>query len=82
MTMAYLSRLMQRPGKTVATYIALFKKVRHRYRVALLEQKFVRSTYNGLDIELRMKFRGIEFKDFFELSTKVTKYENLLKEES
>ena len=36
----------------------------------------------GLDIELRKKFQGMEFRDFYELTTKVTKYEELLKEES
>ena len=36
----------------------------------------------GLKIELRKKFQGIEFKDFYELVTKVTKYEELLREES
>ena len=36
----------------------------------------------GLDIELRMKFQGMEFKDFYELPTKVAEYEEMLKEES
>ena len=35
----------------------------------------------GLDIELRKKFQGMEFRDFYELAAKVTKYEELLKEE-
>ena len=29
----------------------------------------------GIDIELRKKFQGMEFRDFNELATKVTKYE-------
>ena len=36
----------------------------------------------GLDIELRKKFKGMKFKDFYELAAKVTEYEELLKEES
>ena len=36
----------------------------------------------GLDIKLRKKFQGMEFRDFYELAAKVTKYEELLKEES
>ena len=36
----------------------------------------------GLDIELRKKFQGMEFRDFYELPAKVIEYENLLKEES
>ena len=36
----------------------------------------------GLDIELRKKFQGMGFRDFYELATKVTKYEELLREES
>ena len=36
----------------------------------------------GLDIELRKKFQGMEFRDCYELVAKVTEYEDLLKEES
>ena len=32
----------------------------------------------GLDTELRKKFQDMEFKDFYELASKVTKYEELL----
>ena len=35
----------------------------------------------GLDIELRNKFQGMEFRDFYELTAKVTEYDELLKEE-
>ena len=37
---------------------------------------------SGLDIELRKKFQGVEFRYFYELVTKVTEYEKLLKKES
>ena len=36
----------------------------------------------GLVIELRKKFQGMEFRDFYELAAKVTKYEELLREEN
>ena len=39
-------------------------------------------TQRGLNIELMKKFQCMEFKDFYEITTKVTKYEELLKEES
>ena len=35
-----------------------------------------------LNIELRKKFEGMEFRDFYELAAKVTEYEELFKEES
>ena len=35
----------------------------------------------GLDIKLRNKFQGMEFRDFYEVVAKVTKYEKLLREE-
>ncbi|GKU99938.1 hypothetical protein SLEP1_g12712 [Rubroshorea leprosula] len=49
---------------------------------SLTEQEFVKLAQNGLDIELGKKFEGMEFRDFFELSYKVARYENLLREES
>ena len=36
----------------------------------------------GLDIKLRKKLQGMEFRNFYELAAKVTEYEELLKEES
>ena len=36
----------------------------------------------GLDIELRNKFQGMEFNDFYDLTAKVTEYEELLRKES
>ena len=33
----------------------------------------------GLDIELRKKFQGMEFREFYELVAKVAEYEELLK---
>ena len=36
----------------------------------------------GLDIELRKKFQGLKFRDFYELAAKVIEYEEQLREES
>ena len=36
----------------------------------------------GLDIKLRKKFQGMVFRHFYELTAKMSKYEQLLKEES
>ena len=36
----------------------------------------------SLDIELRNKFQGMEFRDFYELTAKVIEYEELLKKEN
>ena len=36
----------------------------------------------GLDIELKKKFQGMEFIDFYELVAKIIEYEELIKEES
>ncbi|GKV11050.1 hypothetical protein SLEP1_g22336 [Rubroshorea leprosula] len=75
-SMADLSRLMQRLGEISEAFLARFRKARLKCRVALLEQKFVKLAQNGLDIELRKKFEGMKFRDFFELSYKVARYEN------
>ena len=42
----------------------------------------VKMAQRGLDIKLRKKFQGMEFRDFYELAAKVMEYEELLKEES
>ncbi|GKV39528.1 hypothetical protein SLEP1_g47286 [Rubroshorea leprosula] len=81
-SMADLSRMVQRPGETSEAFLARFRKARLKCRVALPEQEFVKLAQNVLDIELRKKFEGMEFRDFFELSYKVARYENLLREDT
>ncbi|GKV00673.1 hypothetical protein SLEP1_g13330 [Rubroshorea leprosula] len=81
-SMADLSRLVQRPGETSEAFLTRFWKARLKCIFALPEQKFVKLAQNGLDIELRKKFEGMEFRDFFELSYKVGCYENLLREDT
>ena len=79
---AELSRMTQRPGENTDSFIARFKKIRNRCKIFLPEIEYVKMAQRGLDIELRKKFQGMEFKDFYELSGKVVEYEELLREEN
>ena len=79
---AKLSRVTQRNGKKTDLFISQFKKLRNRCKIHLPETEYVKMAQRGLDIELRKKFQGMEFRDFYELPTKVTEYEEPLKEES
>jgi len=81
-SMADLSRISQKGGETTDDYLVRFKRVRNKCRVTLLEEEFVWLAQNGLDIELRKKFEGMEFRDYYEMSANVALYENLLKEEA
>ena len=56
--------------------------MRNRCKIHLPEIEYVKMAQRRLDIELRKKFQGMEFKDFYELVIKVTKYEELLMEEN
>ena len=56
--------------------------MRNRCKIHLLKIEYVKIAQMGLDIELRKKFQGMEFRYFYELAAKVTEYEELLKEES
>ena len=56
--------------------------MRNICKIHLPEIGHVKIAQRGLDIELRKKFQGMEFKDFYEFAAKVTKYEELLKEEN
>ena len=77
-----LSRVTQWGGESAESFITHFKRMRNRCKIYLLKIKYEKIAQRGLDIELRKKFQGTEFRDFYELVAKVTKYEELLKEES
>ncbi|XP_065877525.1 uncharacterized protein [Euphorbia lathyris] len=79
---AELSRLTLKGGERADQFIARFKKMRNRCNVYLPEVEYVKMAQRGLNIELRKKFQGMEFRDFYELAAKVTEYEDLLREES
>ena len=82
MCIVELSRVTQRNGEMADLFISLLKKMRNICKIHLQETKYVKMAQIGLDIELRKKFQGMEFRYFYELAAKVTKYEELLKEES
>ena len=82
MCIVELSRMTQRNWDTIDLFISRFKKMRNICNIHLPEIKYVKMAQRGLDIELRKKFQGMEFRDFYELATKVIEYEDLLKEES
>ena len=77
-----LSRVIQRNGGTADLFIFQLKKMRNRCKIHLLETEYMKMAQRALDIELRKKFQGMKFRDFYELAAKVTEYEELLKEES
>ena len=79
---AKLSRVTQRGGEAVDSFIAHFKRMENKCKIHLPEIEYVKMGQRGLDIELRKKFQGIEFRDFYELAAKVTQYEELLREEN
>ena len=74
--------MTQRNGETADLFISRFKKMRNICKIHLPKTEDVKMAQRGLNIELRKKFHGMEFRDFYELAAKVTEYEELLKEES
>ena len=74
--------MTQRNGETADLFISRFKKMRNICKIHLPMTKYMKMAQRDLDIELRKKFQGMELRDFYELTVKVTKYEELLKEES
>ena len=50
--------------------------MRNRCKIHLPEIEYVKMAQRGLDIESRKKFQGIEFRDFYELTAKVTDMKN------
>ena len=77
-----LSKVTQRSGEIADLFFSRFKKMRNRCKIHLPETEYVKMAQRGLDIELRNKFKVMEFRDLYELQTKVTEYEELLKEQS
>ena len=82
MCIAEFSRVTQRNRETADLFISHFKKMRNRCKIHFPEIEYVKMAQRGLDIELRKKFQGMEFRDFYELAVKVTEYKEPLKEES
>ena len=74
--------MAQRNGETADLFISLFKKMRNICKIHLPMTNYMKMAQRDLDTELRKKLQGMELRDFYELTVKVTKYEELLKEES
>ena len=80
-TMVDLSKFKQRQGESAEQYIDRFKKAKNRCHVYMPKIEKIRLAQNGLDFELRKKFEGMMFRDLFELSSRATSYEAILREE-
>ena len=70
MCITKLSRVTQRNGVTTDLFIFRFKKMRNKCKIHLPKIEYVKMAQRGLDIELRKKFQGMKFKDFYELATR------------
>ena len=62
-------------GETTDFFISRFKKMRNKCKIHLPKTEYVKMAQRGLNIKLRKKFQGMEFRDFYELIAKVTEYE-------
>ena len=67
MCIAELSKVTQRNWETDDLFISRFKKMRNIYKIQLLDTEYVKMAQIGLDIELRKKFQGMEFRVFMNL---------------
>lgn len=56
--------------------------MRNMCKIHLCETQYIKMAQRRLDIQLRNNFQGIEFRNLYELITKVTEYEDLLEEET
>jgi hypothetical protein len=59
-----------------------FKRIRTRCHTTLPETEYVKIAIDGLNFELRKKFKGITFVDLFELSERASRFEGLLEEKN
>ena len=67
-----LSRVTQRGGESAESFITRFKIMMNRCKIHLPEIECMKIAQRGLDIELRNKFQGMKFRDFYELASNVT----------
>ena len=79
--MADLSRLHQLSNEPVEDYIRRFRKLKFWCKVLIPEMEFVKMVTRGMNFELRKKFKGMEFRDLYELATIATRYEKILLDE-
>ena len=67
--MADLSRVHQLSGEPVEDYTRRFRKLKFRCKVIIPEIEFVKMATRGMNFEFRKKFKGMEFRDLYELAT-------------
>ncbi|XP_060675539.1 uncharacterized protein LOC132804980 [Ziziphus jujuba] len=78
---ADLSRLRQMEGESVENFITWFKRARIRWHLDIPEREFVKLAQSVLGYNLRKKFDGTEFHDLFEIVSRASRYEGILKED-
>lgn len=71
-SVADLARLTLQVDELVEKYTSQFKNAQNRYYTSLREVKYVESSQNGLNLELKKKFAGQEF-------PQAIKYETILR---
>ncbi|KAM1395390.1 hypothetical protein FF2_030850 [Malus domestica] len=81
MSVSSLARMAQASDESPMDYLTRFKSARNWCRVPLPEVEFVRLALNGLDVEYKKKFLGVNFRDMYELAQHVEQYDYLLREE-
>ena len=59
--------MARRDGESAESFIPYFKRMRNICKIHLLKNRVREVTQRELGIELRKKFQGIKFKDFYEL---------------
>ena len=79
--MADLSRLHQLSNELIEDYIRLFRKLKFWCKVLIPEIEFIKMATGGMNFELRKKFKGMEFRDLYELATMAAWYEKILLDE-
>ncbi|CAL8089115.1 unnamed protein product [Prunus armeniaca] len=80
-SMADLAKISQKPSESVQEYLGRFRKARAWCTVNMPEHEFAKLAQGGLLLDLRKKFKGIEFRDIYDLLLRLDRYEALLKEE-
>ncbi|KAM2576854.1 hypothetical protein TB2_002586 [Malus domestica] len=81
MSVSSLARMAQASDESPMDYLTRFKSAKNWCQVPLPEVEFVRLDLNGLDVEYKKKFLGVNFRDMNELAQHVEQYDYLLREE-
>ncbi|KAI5346123.1 hypothetical protein L3X38_014002 [Prunus dulcis] len=66
-SMADLAKIRQKPNESIQEYLRRFREAKARCKVNMLEHEFAKLAQGGLLLDLRKKFEGNEFCDFYDL---------------